>query len=325
MGNGKLPTTCCILATVFCQLKAPSLIVNIRKKDLQNIILFAAAALIWGSTWLVIKFQLGVVDPLVSVSYRFMLAGLILLLYSRIRKLNLRFAPREHGYMVLLGFLLFGINYWLVYYAELSLPSGLVAIVFSSIIFLNIINGAVILRSPVRGYVVLGALIGMSGIILVFKEEIERFDLVSVNSMAFFLAFLGAISASLGNITSAFLQKRSAMPVIQTNAYAMLYGAVFMLIIALVMGKPLVFVYSFPYIASLLYLTVFGSIIAFGSYLTLLGRIGADKAAYATLIIPVIAMILSTIFEGYQWNAWAAAGVILILSGNIIVLRKRHK
>jgi len=254
-----------------------------------------------------------------------MLAGVILLIYSRARGLNMHFRFKDHGFMVLLGFLLFGINYWLVYYAELSLPSGLVAIVFSSIIFLNIINGAWLLKSPIRGYVVFGAAIGMTGIFLVFKEEVDKFDLADGNTIAFLLAFLGAISASLGNITSAFMQKISKMPVIQTNAFAMLYGSILMLIIALVAGKPLAFVFSFAYISSLLYLTIFGSIVAFGCYLTLLGRIGADKAAYATLVIPVIAIILSTIFEDYHWNTYAAAGVILILTGNFIVLQKRYR
>jgi len=287
--------------------------------------LFLAAAMIWGSTWLIIKFQLGFVDPMVSVAYRFMLAGVILLVYGKIKRLNMRFRLKDHGMMLLLGFLLFGINYWLVYYAELSLPSGLVAIVFSSIIFLNIINGAWLLKSPMRGYVVLGAIIGMAGMVLVFKDEIIRFDLANASTIAFFLAFLGAISASLGNITSAYLQKRSGMPVVQTNAFAMLYGSLCMLGLIVILGKPLDFEFSHGYIFSLVYLTIFGSIIAFGCYLTLLGRIGADKAAYITLVIPVLALILSTIFEGYQWNLFALAGVMLILAGNVIVLKKRNR
>ena len=128
-----------------------------------------------------IKFQLGVVDPLVSVIYRFFLAAFILLIYSKISSLNLKYSAKEHGYMALLGFLLFGINYWLVYVAELSLTSGLVAVVFSSIIFLNIINGAIFLKSPIRAYVVYGAIIGMIGILLVFQEEVFSFSFSSEN------------------------------------------------------------------------------------------------------------------------------------------------
>lgn len=289
---------------------------------MKNFILFAVSSLIWGSTWLAIKFQLGVVDPLVSVIYRFFLASFILLIYCRFRSLDLKFSLREHGYMALLGILLFGINYWLVYVAELTLSSGLVAVVFSSIIFLNIINGAIFLRAKIRLYVVYGAIVGIVGIGLVFKEEIFHFSISSENSFALLLAIIAAVLASLGNITSAFIQKKK-LPVIQTNAFAMFYGPFFMLIICLFMGKPFMFDLSFSYVGSLLYLTLFGSIIAFSSYLTLLGNIGADKSAYVTLVIPVIALILSTLFEDYVWTISAIFGVILILTGNFIILRRK--
>jgi drug/metabolite transporter (DMT)-like permease len=224
--------------------------------------------------------------------------------------------------MALLGILLFGINYWLVYLAELNLPSGLVAVVFTSIIFLNIINGAIFLRSKIRLYVVYGALIGLVGIGLVFREELFYFSLSSENSYALFLAIIAAVLASFGNITSAFIQKKK-LPVIQTNAFAMFYGPFFMLLICLFMGKSFNFDLSFSYVGSLLYLTLFGSIIAFSSYLTLLGNIGADKSAYVTLVIPVIALILSTVFEDYVWNVSALIGVIFILTGNFIILKRR--
>lgn len=288
---------------------------------LKNILLFAISSLIWGSTWLAIKFQLGVVDPLVSVVYRFFLASAILLLYCRITSLNLKFTLKEHMYMALLGIFLFGTNYWLVYLAEMHLPSGLV-VVFSSIIFLNIVNGAIFLKSKIRLYVVFGAVFGIIGIVLVFKEELVVFNLSSENSFAFLLAIIAAILASFGNITSAFIQKKN-LPVIQTNAFAMFYGPLLMFIISLVMGKSFTFDMSFSYIGSLLYLTIFGSIIAFGSYLTLLGNIGADKSAYVTLVIPVIALIFSTIFENYQWNTYAIIGVFFILTGNGIILKRQ--
>ena len=289
---------------------------------LKNLILFTIPSLIWGSTWLAIKFQLGVVDPLVSIIYRFLLASLLLLIYCRLTSLNLKFSMKEHSYMALLGILLFGINYWMVYLAEIHLPSGLVAIVFSSIIFLNIINGAIFLGSKIRLYVVYGAIIGMIGIFLIFKEELLYFSLSSENSFALVLAFIGAILASFGNITSAFVQKKK-LPVIQTNAFAMFYGPFFMLLICLFMGKPFTFDLSFSYISSLLYLTIFGSIIAFSSYLTLLGNIGADKSAYVTLVIPLIALLLSTVFEDYHWNTFGIIGVLFIMLGNIIILRMK--
>ena len=288
---------------------------------MKNFILFSASAIIWGSTWLAIKFQLGLVDPIISVSYRFILASFILLVFCRISGLNLKYNFKEHLFFALQGFFLFGINYWLVYLAEVHLPSGLVAVVFSMIIFFNIFNGAIFIGSPIRVRVIAGAALGIVGIGLVFKQELLSFSLSSDNSLALVIAGLGALTASLGNITSVHNQKID-LPVIQTNAFGMMYGALFMLIISLIMGKHFSFEISYAYISSLLYLSVFGSIIAFTCYLTLLGKIGADKAAYVTLIIPVIALILSTIFEEYTWTLYAFIGVALILIGNMLVLIK---
>jgi len=288
---------------------------------LKNFILFSASAIIWGSTWLAIKFQLGLVDPIISVSYRFILASFILLVFCRISGLNLKYNVKEHLFFALQGFFLFGINYWLVYLAEVHLPSGLVAVIFSMIIFFNIFNGAIFVGSPIRVRVIAGAALGIVGIGLVFKQELLSFSLSSDNSLALVIAGLGALTASLGNITSVHNQKIN-LPVIQTNAFGMMYGALFMLIISLIIGKHFSFEISYAYIGSLLYLSIFGSIIAFTCYLTLLGKIGADKAAYVTLIIPVIALILSTIFEEYTWTLYAIIGVALILIGNMLVLIK---
>ena len=289
---------------------------------MKNLILFSIPALIWGSTWLAIKFQLGVVDPLVSVFYRFLLAAIILFVYSRLVGINLKYSAKQHFFMALLGLLLFGVNYWLVYLAEIHLKSGLVAVVFSTIIFLNIFNGALFLKSKIRLDVLFTSFLGFIGIALVFKDELFSFTFSSGESLAFLLAAISVIIASLGNITSAYNQKNK-LPVIQTNTFGMLYGSLLMLLLALITGKSFTFDFSLHYISSLMYLAIFGSVIAFGSYLTLLGKIGADKSAYVTLVIPIIALILSTIFEDYKWNTFALIGVLLITIGNFMILRKK--
>lgn len=289
---------------------------------MQNIILFILAALIWGSTWLVIKFQLGVVDPLISIFYRFLLSAIILLLYARLSKKNLKFSWSQHLRMAQLGALLFGFNYWLVYLAELHLKSGLVAVVFSTIIFFNIFNSAIFLKTKITVRVLFSALMGFSGVALLFRDELLGFQLSNANSFAFILSFIGALTASFGNISSAVNQKHK-LPIVQTNAYGMLYGSLMMLIIALIMGKPINFDFSFPYISSLIYLALFGSVVAFSSYLTLLGRIGPGKSAYVTLVVPIIALVLSTIFEDYRWDLVSMVGVAIILVGNVLVLRKK--
>ena len=286
---------------------------------MHNGLLYIITVIIWGSTWLAIKFQLGVVSPELSVAYRFGLSAAILLVFSLIRRLPLRFDWHAHAFMALQGLFLFSMNYILVYLAEGYLTSGLVAIIFSMIVILNVIFGTVFLRNPVRINVVIGALVGFAGLLLVFWPELSSFDFSSERALGVGLTFLGAVSASLGNIISARNQ-RHTLPVVQTNAFGMAYGAVFMLALALLRGSQFTFDPSAGYVLSLLYLAVFGSVIAFYTYLTLLGRIGPDRAAYVTVLFPIIALLLSTLFEGMTWSLLQLAGVALVLLGNVAVL-----
>jgi len=289
-----------------------------------NATLYLVTVLIWGSTWLAIKFQLGEVAPELSIAYRFGLAALILILFSLVRRLPMRFSLKTHGFFALQGLLLFSLNYILVYLAEGYLTSGLVAIIFSLIIVLNVLFGAIFLANPVRVQVVVGAVLGLIGLSLVFLPELSNLNLSSQKMVGMLLALISTVSASLGNVVSARNQ-RQKLPVIQTNAYGMLYGAIFMMVLALFRGAPLQFDTSPGYIVSLFYLAIFGSVIAFGSYLTLLGRIGLDRAAYVTVLFPVIALLLSTIFENLEWGIYQLLGVVLILAGNAVVLTKKWK
>jgi drug/metabolite transporter (DMT)-like permease len=289
---------------------------------MQNAIFYVINVLIWGSTWLAIKFQLGVVAPELSVAYRFFLASALIFIYCAVRKLPLKFSWRQQSLLALQGVLLFSFNYILVYFAELYITSGLVAVIFSSVIILNVIFGALFLRNPVRVRVVIGALVGIGGLALIFWPELAGFDAGSGRALGLLMAIISSVSASLGNILSAYNQKQG-LPVIQSNAYGMAYGAAVTLIVALVRGAEVTFDLSVPYVGSLLYLSLFGSVIAFGTYLTLLGRIGPDRAAYITILFPVVALLLSALFESLTMNAYQFAGVAFIIAGNVIVLKRR--
>ena len=289
---------------------------------LPNIILFLIPTFIWGSTWYVIKFQIGDTDPLFSVGYRFALAGVALLMYSKIAKLNLSFSLRKHFFIALQGACLFGINYWLVYMAEEHLTSGLVAVIFSGLIFMNVFLNSIILKAPVNRNVIIGGVIGIVGIALIFKDELTSFNLSDHNFVAFLMALGSVTLASMGNILSAYNQKQK-IPVIQTNAFGMLYGSIIVLSIALLSGKSFSIDLSFSYISSLVYLSVFGSIIAFTTYLNLLGKIGPDKSGYISLVMPVIALFISTLLEGYQWTVYGFFGLILILGGIFMALQRK--
>jgi len=287
-----------------------------------NFFLFLIPAIIWGSTWFVITFQLGEVDPLVSVSYRFLIGGIFLFLYAWLRKLPLRFSLGQHARAAQQGVLLFGINYWLVYLSEQTLTSGLVAVAFSSIIFFNIVFGTIFMKAQINKRVVFGAILGFIGTILIYKAEFSTFKASPEFIYAVVFGMGSVIFASLGNITSAFNQK-NGMPVIQTTAYGMIYGGLSMAFIAFVLGKPFIIDASFAYLASLAYLSIFGSIIAFTTYLTLIGRIGADKAAYTIVFVPVIAIIISTIYESYPLDVYTIMGILLIVGANLAALIKK--
>lgn len=291
---------------------------------MNNLLLYLSTVAIWGSSWLGIKYQLGVVAPELSVFYRFILAAALLLGWCWLRGLSLRFTWRQHIGLAVQGVLLFSLNYIVFYVATKYLTSGLVAVTFSTILVMNIVLGALLLGSPIRPRVALGALLGMGGLSLVFWPDLAAFDTGSASLIGLGLSLIATAFASLGNVASVRNQ-RSGIPVVQGNAIGMAYGALSTLVIVLVRGVPFTFDPSPLYVGALAYLAVFASILGFGCYLTLLGRIGADRAAYTSVVFPVVALGLSTVFEGFEWTTLALGGVALIVIGNVIVLARPRR
>lgn len=289
---------------------------------MNNAFLYAVTVLIWGSTWLAIEYQLGVVAPEVSVVYRYILATSVLFIWCKIRGLPLSFKAKDHLWFMALGLFLFCLNYILAYRAQVHITSALAAIAFSMMLWMNIVLSRVIFGTRAGARVLLGALLGIVGILVLFAPQIET---VSFDDGVFFgsmLALLGALMASCGNMVSQAAQKRD-LPVMQGNAWSMFYGAILTGAIAVAGGHEFNFDATFTYITSLLYLAIFGSVVAFGAYLTLLGRIGAHKAGYATVMFPVVALMLSMAFEGLRLDLAIVTGTSLVLLGNLLVLRKR--
>jgi len=289
---------------------------------MSDLALYACAVLIWGSTWLAIKFQLGVVPPAVSVAWRFALAALMLLAYARFRRLSLRFDARAHRWLALQGLLLFGINYVLVYRSEQYLTSGLVALIFSLVAFGNIAGMRLFFSVPVKRTALAGAGLGVVGLALVFWPELAAFSNSPARRLGVVLAVLSTLVASLGNM-AATRNHRAHLPLVPANAWAMMYGTAFVAIYAALSGDHFVFERSVPYVVSLLYLALFGSVVAFVAYLTLLGRIGADRSGYTGVAIPIVALALSTFFEDLRWDAAMIAGIALCVVGNVLVLRRK--
>lgn len=288
---------------------------------MNNILLYLATVAIWGSSWLGIKYQLGVVAPEISVLYRFVIAAALLVGWCKLRGLSLNFTWRQHLAIAAQGVPLFSLNYIIFYIASTHLTSGLVAVAFSTILVMNIAFGALLLGSPIRPRVAVGALLGLGGLSLVFWPDLAAFDTGSAGLIGLGLSLVATAFASLGNVASARNQ-RAGIPVLQGNAIGMAYGALCTLVIVLLRGVPFAFDPSPLYVAALLYLAVFATIIGFGCYLTLLGRIGADRAAYVSVVFPVVALGLSTVFEGFVWTTLALIGVAMIVLGNVIVLAR---
>jgi drug/metabolite transporter (DMT)-like permease len=284
-----------------------------------NFFFYTITILIWGSTWLAIKFQLGMVDPALSVAYRFALAALILFAWCFARRLPLRFSRGDHFFIALQGVFLFAANYLLFYLAEVQITSGLAAVVFSTIVVMNLINGRLFLGTPIELKVLVGGALGMVGLVMLFWPEMASTNYSGPVFVGMLLSFAATYLASLGNILSARNQ-RCKLPVVQTNAFGMAYGSVSMALVVLVSGTTITIDPAAPYLVSLFYLALFGSVIAFGCYLSLVGRIGAGRAAYATLLFPVVALGLSTIWEGYSWTVPGICGIALILSGNYLAV-----
>lgn len=288
--------------------------------------LYLIAILIWGSSWFVITFQIGVVHEAVSVFYRFILAAILMLAYCLVTKKQLRFSLGQHGFIALQGSFLFCLNYVLIYYGTAYISSGLVAVVFSTLVVWNIFNGAVFLKKPVKPLVLLGAMLGLVGIALVFSHEFViaqssgRPDAIWTGLI---LVLLAAYSASLGNIISARNQA-AGLPVLQTNAFGTLYGSLILFGYALFVGAEFSIEWTAAFTLSLLYLSIFGTIVAFGAYLSLIGKIGADKAAYAMVVFPLVALVISTVFEGFIWSPAALLGMGLVVLGNIVVIGGGH-
>ena len=291
---------------------------------MSNALLYAITVLVWGSTWLAIEFQLGVVAPEVSVVYRYAGAALLLFAWSRIRGLTLAFGLRQHGRFFLLGMLLFSVNYVLAYRAQIYISSALTAIAFSTLVWMNIINARLFFGVRAGGRVLLGALLGIAGIITLFAPQISTLTITDTVLYGSILAILGALIASFGNMVSQAAQK-DGLPVVQSNAWGMFYGAIIAALLSVGQGHAFVFDWSPGYVGSLVYLTVFGSIVAFGAYLTLLGRIGAHKAGYAMVMFPVVALILSAIFEDLEIDAAVVTGTLLVLAGNVLVLNTKAR
>ena len=291
---------------------------------MNNYILFLITLFCWSPTWYLIKFQLGYVDPLVSVFYRFIIAAIIIFIYLVIKNKNLKFSINHHFWFLFFGTCLYSINYVFFYLSNTYLISAFPAIVFSTVVIMNILGETFYFKKKPSLKTLIGATIGMIGIIIIFNDEIFNFSLSEGTHVGLFLALIGTFCASTGNMVHQ-RNLNNNFPPIQTIAYAMLYGSLVTLFVTQIRGAELLFENSVSYISSLLYLSIFGSIFAFVSYLKLLEKVGPGRAGYVGVVMPVLALMISTIFEKLEWQIDLIIGLPILIIGAILVINQKIK
>ena len=283
--------------------------------------LYAIAVLVWGLSWIALHYQVGEIAPEVSIVWRFAIAAPLMLAFAAWRGERLVFGLPDHVHFAALGAAIFSTNYALFYYAGLTIASGLLSIVFSLAAIGNVVLGSLFFGTRIEGRVVLGAAFGVLGVALMFYPELGGLRLEGGVLLGLALSLGGTLCFCLGNMLSLAAQ-RKGLPVFATIGWGMAYGVVVMALVALLRGERFAVEWSATYLGGLVYLSVLGSVVAFGVYFTLLGRIGAARAGYSTVMYPVIALIASTFAENYRWSVLAVAGLAAVLVGNLLVLRK---
>lgn len=290
----------------------------------KNTFIYLSTVLIWGSTWLAIEFQLGEVAVEASLFYRFALSAGLMWLFCWLKGIPMAFNARQHGFFALLAAGNFGINYLLLYWAQMYLTSAMASIAFSTLLLMNIVNTRLFFGKKIEIKVYVGALIGIGGILLLYWQDLQQMSFSSDALIGLGLALAGTFSASLGNMVSV-RNSNQGINIFAGNAWGMSYGALLMLAILSLSGIEFDFSFEPAYWLSLGYLVVFGTLIAFACYFSLLKNIGAEKASYLILLFPIVAVILSSLFEGFVWHQHTVLGFLMVLMGNAIVLVPWHK
>ncbi|MGQ3674000.1 DMT family transporter [Xanthobacter sp. TB0139] len=286
-------------------------------------LLYATNVLIFGSGWLPMKLQLGVVSPEVSALWRFMAVTVVMFIVLVVMRGRFFFRWKDHLLFAGLGATLFSLNFLSFYYAGYYLPSGLMSVVFSLAAIIIPVLSAIFLNMPVHPKLVAGAVAGASGIALIFGPTIMDAEGMRDAGMGLLLALAGTMCFSLGSLFSGIAGRR-ALPLASMTAWGFFYGFVILAVIVAIRGLPLIVEWTPRYIGTLTYLVLVQTLLGFAVYLMLIRRIGASRAGYGTVMFPLVALAISTWFEGYQWTLVSGLGVSLVLSGALLVLMPRR-
>ncbi|MDC0349178.1 EamA family transporter [Alphaproteobacteria bacterium] len=292
---------------------------------MSNALLYMITVLVWGTTWFAIKLQVDQAPAELSIPYRHALAGAFLVGFCFLKKIKLNiFNFRDHFFLVVLGISMFSAHYIFIYAATNHIASGMVAVVFSTVSFFNILYGILFFKSIPSLNVIAGVLLGVLGIGIFFSPVLMNSALQAKEINGIVLAGIGALIFSIGSVVTRRNQSRG-LDTLPCMTMATLYGTLFILIYGLIRNVQFEISSDFTYWSSLLYLAVFGTVIAFFCYLKLIRNIGGALAGYAAVLYPLVALVISSVFEGYAWDLSSFMGISLVLFGNVLVMwKKKH-
>ncbi len=290
-----------------------------------NLLLFLGALLFWSATWSIIGLtQVNIdLDPTISVFIRFIIAGLIILIFVALTKRNLIFSIKDHLYFFVLGIFLYSGNYIFFYNSNVYLPSNIPATVFCLLTIFNILGERFIFNKPITTLTLFGATLGITGIAIIFFKDFLSFNLNSGTTLGLLFALLATLSASIGNLIAIYNKRNFNIPLLQNVAFAMIYGALVALIVSFIKGADFYIpLNNLSYLLGQAYLIIFGSIISFLCYIRFIEKESATKGGYIGVIMPILALIIAMIFEDVKPDIYFLIGLPLTLFGLILILKQ---
>ena len=290
--------------------------------SLRDMGLYVMMVAVWGTSWIAMANQIDTVPPLITGVYRFTLAALAMFLWAVIGKYPLRFPLKIHLRFMVLGVFIFSSNFVLFYYAANYMASGLMAVVFSMASLINITLAAILFGQRPGRNAIVGALLGFAGIGLIFWPEISASAGKEGILTGLGLGLAGTLCFCTGNMLTV-ANKKLNLPLISSNAWGMFYGSLWLVLLSQLLDIPYMMDWSGKYWIAMIWLVLMASVIAFWGYMTLLNNIGPARAGYLTVLFPIVALILSTIFENYQWTLPGITGLAAIIAGNVLVMQQK--
>ena len=301
-------------------LPTPTTLVGVMSpKDMGLYVMMLA---VWGTSWIAMANQIDVVPPLITGLYRFSLAAVVTFVWALVARHPLRFPWRIHLRFMVLGMFIFSSNFVLFYYSASYMASGLMAVVFSTASLINIALAAILFGQRPSRNAIIGALLGFSGIGMIFWPEIEANAGKDGVLIGLGLGLAGTLSFCTGNMLTV-ANKKLNLPLVSANAWGMFYGSLWLLFLSRILDIPFMMDWSGKYWIAMSWLVIMSSVVAFWGYMTLLNNIGPARAGYLTVLFPLVALALSTIFENYQWTLPGMVGLVAIIAGNVLVMQQR--